>query len=168
MIIYCSYADGQRPQGSQRKQRDYYGASARPPSGDHISLASQPERHAKNSQCADKADHRATTITAGAARRAQEAKEWTQYNCFRRAECARLFVTLPTEEQAIIEELARAKSPARATKTGSIAEIVLGLDKARIRPSATPTASSASINGSPAPPVPRTADSLTKQPRLVP
>jgi hypothetical protein len=74
------------------------------------------------------------------ARPAQAAHEVTQkatqdrmdYDRFRRAEADRIFSSLTGGEQAAIEAAARAKTPHQGRGKGSLAEIIFGIDRARI------------------------------------
>jgi hypothetical protein len=74
------------------------------------------------------------------ARPVQAAHEATQkatqdrmeYDRFRRAEADRIFSSLSSGEQAAIEVAARAKTPHQGRGKGSLAEIMFGIDRARI------------------------------------
>jgi hypothetical protein len=74
------------------------------------------------------------------ARPAQAAHEATQrasqdrmdYDRFRRAEADRIFSSLSGGEQAAIEAAAHAKTPHQGRGNGSLAEIMFGIDRARI------------------------------------
>lgn len=58
-------------------------------------------------------------------------KQRIEYSNYRRLQADRLFITLSAGERAAIEAAARAKSPRSSTK-GSLAEIMLDIDRARI------------------------------------
>ena len=68
--------------------------------------------------------------------RRQAEEEATQrrmdYDRFRRAEADRLFAKLPSKEQAAIEATARAKAPRYARGTGSLAQTMFEIERARI------------------------------------
>ena len=54
------------------------------------------------------------------------------YDRFRRAAADRLFASLPAKEQAAIEAAARAKAPRFARGTGSLAQTMFEIERARI------------------------------------
>ena len=54
------------------------------------------------------------------------------YDRFRRAEADRLFASLPAKEQAAIEAAARTKAPRYARGTGSLAQTMFEIERARI------------------------------------
>jgi hypothetical protein len=54
------------------------------------------------------------------------------YDRFRRAEADRLFASLPAKEQAAIEAAARTKAPRYARGTGSLAQTIFEIERARI------------------------------------
>ncbi len=78
---------------------------------------------------------RRTAAAAGqTARRAEEKanQERMDYERFRRTQADRLFASLSGRQQATIEAAARAKTPHNLRGRGSLAEIMLGVDRARI------------------------------------
>ncbi len=54
------------------------------------------------------------------------------YDRFRRAEADRLFAHLPAKEQVVIETTARAKAPRYARGTGSLAQTMFEIERARV------------------------------------
>ena len=54
------------------------------------------------------------------------------YDRFRRTTANRLFSTLPEKEQAVIETAARAKAPGYGRGSGSLAQIMFEIERARI------------------------------------
>jgi hypothetical protein len=81
------------------------------------------------------ARERRTAAAAGqTARQAEEkaTQERMDYERFRRNQADRLFASLSGREQATIEAAARAKTPHNPRGRGSLAEIMLGVDRARI------------------------------------
>jgi hypothetical protein len=78
---------------------------------------------------------RRTAAAAGqTARQAEEkaTQERMDYERFRRTQADRLFASLSGRAQAAIEAAARAKTPHNLRGRGSLAEIMLGVDRARI------------------------------------
>jgi hypothetical protein len=81
------------------------------------------------------ARERRTAAAAGqTAHKAKEkaTQERMDYDRFRRAEADRLFASLSGKEQATIVAAAHAKTPQRHGGRGSLGEIMLGIDRARI------------------------------------
>jgi hypothetical protein len=67
-------------------------------------------------------------------RRAAEDKATEQrveYSHYRRTQADRIFAALPAKERSAIETAARAKAP-HSRGTGSLAEIMVGIERARI------------------------------------
>jgi hypothetical protein len=62
----------------------------------------------------------------------RRAKARVEYGCFRRAEADKLFQTLPAEEQAAIEALARAKSSLEVRANGPLSQILLNLKRTQL------------------------------------
>jgi hypothetical protein len=78
---------------------------------------------------------RLTAVQAAhTARQAEEkaTQERMDYDRFRRAQADRVFASLGGREQAAIKAVARTKTPARLRGGGSLAEIIFGIDRARI------------------------------------
>jgi hypothetical protein len=82
----------------------------------------------------DARERRTTAATGQIAREAEQkaAQERLDYDRFRRAQADHLFASLSGTEQAAIEAIARAKTPHNLHGRGSLAEIMLGVDRARI------------------------------------
>jgi len=79
-------------------------------------------------------DRRTATAAAQIAYMAKEkaTQERMDYDRFRRAEADRLFASLSGREQARIDAAAHAKTPHRHGGRGSLGEIMLAIDRARI------------------------------------
>jgi hypothetical protein len=79
-------------------------------------------------------ERRTAAAAAQTAHKAKEkaTQEQMDYDRFRRAEADRIFASLSGREQATIEAAAHAKTPQRHGGRGSLGEIMLGIDRARI------------------------------------
>jgi len=79
-------------------------------------------------------ERRTAAQAAQTARQSEEkaTQERMDYDRFRRAQADKLYASLTGREQAAIEAAARAKTPHRQHGRGSLAEIMSGIDRARI------------------------------------
>ena len=82
----------------------------------------------------ERGTHRAAAKASLARRQAEDraTQQRMDYDRFRRAAADRLFSSLPAKERATIEAAARAKAPRLGRGSGSLAEIMVGIERARI------------------------------------
>jgi hypothetical protein len=82
----------------------------------------------------DRRTQRAAAKATQARREAEDkaTERRMDYDRFRRAEADRLFASLPAKEQAAIEAAARTKAPRYARGTGSLAQTMFEIERARI------------------------------------